>query len=189
MAEEARAEAVAVQRLGAHRIDGIGTVLPGEGAHAPDGGEGLPSGKSPRGEAPLRPGQRVLPDARRLPEQHVAIVRPADVLHRLEPVGHVLRQRRVGVAPGLEMMDGDAVAALAGEHFEHPLADPHIDAAADVALGHRVMVPVDRNVAVRRNLAGQPLAPLPRMVGEAAEARARSPASNTSRRTTPFDIG
>ncbi len=153
LAEEARGEAIEVQRLGARRVDAVVSVRFGKAAHALDGGVGLLR-EVARGHAALGPGQRVLPDSARPLDQDLAVVRPADVAHGLEAVGHVVRVRRVFMAPGLERMDGEALAALLREHFEHALSDPHRNVAAVVALGYGVVVPIVRHVTVLRHLAG-----------------------------------
>ena len=83
----------------------------------------------------------------------------------------MLVQSGVLVAPALSGMDGDALAALFEEHFDHALADARRDAAADIAVGHRVVVAFDAHMAVRPDLAGDPLAPLPGALRQGLERR------------------
>ena len=75
---------------------------------------------------------------------------------------------RVGVAvgPGQAAMDGDAFAAAVEEQFDHTLADPGFDGATDMAGGRGVVVALDPHVAVRRDLADDPLSPLPGLPGQ-----------------------
>ena len=79
------------------------------------------------------------------------------------------------------------VAAPFEEHFDHALADARVDLEADIAVGHRVVVAFDAHMAVRRDLAVDPLAPLSAARGRGWRT-ARSFASNTARRVSPHAI-
>ena len=168
--EEAGGEAVEVEGLGAERVEARPAMILGEADHALHGGEGL-FGEVARGEAALGPGQGVGPDAAGPFEQDVAVVGFADVAHRLEAVGHVLGPGSVLVAPALAEMDGEALAAAFEEHFDHALAEARVDLAADNAVGHRVVVAFDAHMAVRPDLAVDPLAPLPGVRRQGLERR------------------
>ena len=80
-------------------------------------------------------------------------------------------QGGVLVAPALAEMDGEALAALFEEHFDHALAEARVDLAADIAVGHRVVVAFDAHMAVRPDLAVDPLAPLPGVRRQGLERR------------------
>ena len=160
--EEAGRETVHIEGLGAERIEAFGAAVVGEADHALHGGEGL-FGEVTRSEAAFGPGHGARADLAGTAQQDVPVVGLADVAHRLEAVGHVLDPGGVLVASVLAAMDGDPRAAAFEEHLDHALAGAHRELAADMAFGHRVMVAVDPDVAVLRDLAGQPLTPFPKV--------------------------
>ena len=43
-------------------------------------------------------------------------------------------------------MNGEALAALFGEHFDHALADARFDGATSIAIGYRVVVAFDADM-------------------------------------------
>ena len=135
-------------------------MIVGKADHALHGGEGL-FREVARGVASLGPGQGIGSDAARLAEQDVAVIGAADIADRPVVLGHVLGGGGVLVAPALAAVDGDALAAAFEEHLDHAFADADVDLATDVALRRGVVILVEAHVAVRPDLALDPLPPLP----------------------------
>ena len=152
-------------------VEAVGAAVVGEADHALHGGEGL-FGEVARGEAAFGPGQRVGSDAACAGEQDVAVVGLADIAHSVQAVGHMVGVGGVLVAPGLQTMDGDPLAAPVEEEFDRALADAGMDLAPNMALGGGVVVVGDADVAARPDLAFDPLAPFPGGPGQRLEERA-----------------
>ncbi len=68
------------------------------------------------------------------------MIRSADVTDGLEAIRHACRLGGVSAPPGRRPMNGDALAGPVKEHFRHALADAQAGLAADIALGHRVVI-------------------------------------------------
>ena len=95
---------------------------------------------------------RQQPDAPILFEQDVGS-RACGLVYLLEVVGQVRSPIGLLVASAPEVVHDDAVAIPGGEEFDHAYADTNVDRGADMALGHRVVIVVGADVAVRPDLA------------------------------------